>query len=377
MSVDLYVCPLQILMLIKEVEGKRVKEFYDFTRSLYKNDPEFISHIDSDIEALFNSKTNSALSEGNAKRWLLYNDKDEVIGKIAAFHSSRLKLAGIGFFDCIDNLSAASLLFETAENWLKSEGHTHIEAPINFGERDKYWGLLVDGFKNPSYQENYNYPYYQRLFELNGYTKQIEQTTSETKPEYIGKEQFKSIPKDISDKYRFEHIKLNKLDRYLTDFVEVYNKAWSSHDFFVPVTHKKIKRLFKSMRPIIREDLIWFAYSGNTPVSFYVSIIDVNQIFKKLNGKMDWWAKLKFLYYKRRIKVDRIRGIAFGIVPEHQGKGIYTGMVTKMYQVFEKDPYLRSTELSWIGDFNPKMHALFAKVGAVKTKTHFTYEKHL
>ena len=37
--------------------------------------------------------------------------------------------------------TAASLLFDTAREWLKSRGMEAMDGPINFGETDKYWGL--------------------------------------------------------------------------------------------------------------------------------------------------------------------------------------------------------------------------------------------
>jgi hypothetical protein len=37
--------------------------------------------------------------------------------------------------------------------------------------------------------------------------------------------------------------------------------------------------------------------------------------------------------------------------------------------------YFRRSELSWIGDFNPKMHSLFNALGAHTSKIHYTYIK--
>lgn len=364
------------MKLINVLHDEEKRLFTTLPRILYKDDPEFISHLDQDIDKVFDE---SLIQEGvqDFNRWILMDDGN-VIGKIAAFYSENLKIAGIGFFDCIDDVHAAEMLFSAAESWLKQNGYTEIQAPINFGERDKYWGLLVEGFKDPSYQENYNFPYYKRLFELNGYEKEFEQTTSEASPENVKSQKlinFNDI--GIPPEYEFRHLQKKRLMSYAKDFAKVYNSAWRERDFFAPVSEEKIKKMLKSMRPILRDDIIWFAYFKGEPVAFFVNIIDVNQIFKKLNGRFDWWGKLKFLWYKSGTKVSRIRGIVFGIAPEHRGKGLYMGMIAKVYQVLKNDPDLKSAELSWIGDFNPKMLALLNKVGAVKTKTHVTYKKHL
>ncbi len=364
-------------LTIQSVESKKdVKAFHQFSRKLYANDPEYVSHIDQDIEAIFDPNKNSSFESGEAKRWLVMK-RDKVVGKVAAFNSKSTGQSGLGFFDCIDDQETANLLFDTGINWLTSCGLNRVEAPVNFGERDKYWGLMVEGFQNPSYQENYNFPYYQKLFENYGFKKSIEQTTSEAKPDGIDYLKYKRFTDKLKERsnLRAEHFKLNEMNRFVRDFTSIYNKAWEGHEHFIPFTEERVRTLFMEMKPIIREDLLWFLYEGNKPVGFYLSIIELNQIFRYVNGNMNIWGKLKFLLYKKKVKISRIRGIIFGVVPEYQNKGVYSIMIMSMYEVMKNDPDLVSTELAWIGDFNPKMHALFDSLNAVKTKVHFTYEK--
>jgi hypothetical protein len=366
-------------MEIIEVKSKKqIKAFHQFTRDLYKDDNEFISHIDAEIEAIFNPKKNTEFKNGNAKRWLVFN-QGKVQGKIAAFYNIKSKQSGVGFFDCINDQNVANTLFETACDWLKTNNQTQVEAPINFGERDKYWGLMVEGFKRPSYQENYNFPYYQQLFENFGFEKEIEQTTSEAFPdsERIKKFQRAAERADEIPGLKVEHFTFKQMDRFIEAFTSIYNQAWKQHSHYVELSRSRVAKLFKEMKPILREDILWFTFKDGEPIAFYLSIIDVNQIFKNLNGKLNLWGKLKFLWYRSRVKIDRIRGIIFGVIPEYQNKGLYSLMVLKMYEVVVNDPYIKSTELAWIGDFNPRMHALFRSINAQKTKLHYTYKKDL
>ena len=96
-------------------------------------------------------------------------------GRIAAFIDKNLAYTydqptgGIGFFECINDKESAFLLFDTAREWLKERGMEAMDGPINFGETDKYWGLLVNGFTHPSFEVPYNPPYYQDLFESYGF----------------------------------------------------------------------------------------------------------------------------------------------------------------------------------------------------------------
>ncbi len=362
---------------IKEVNSSReIKSWHQFSRDLYADDDDYISHIDQDIDSIFNPNENSEFETGDAKRWLAV-ENDRIVGRIAAFYTNKHQQAGLGFFDCIDDQEIANCLFDVGNQWVKKMGFDRVEAPVNFGERDKYWGLLVSGFKSPSYQENYNFPYYQKLFENYGFKVCIEQTTSEGRPGQIDLSKYQRFSERISrsGSYRIEHYSHRESERYVKDFVTIYNDAWKHHSHFVPFTVDRIRSLFAKMKPIIREELLVFMYDKDKPIGFYLSIIELNQIFKHINGNMNWWGKLKFYYYLRTKKITKIRGIIFGVTSEYQNKGLYALMIMDVYKTMVENPYIESTELAWIGDFNPKMHALFKSLNAQPSKVHFTYEK--
>ena len=44
-----------------------------------------------------------------------------------------------------------------------------------------------------------------------------------------------------------------------------------------------------------------------------------------------------------------------------------------MPKIFKKKSWLEELELSWVGDFNPKMIAIYEALGAHKVKTHITF----
>lgn len=370
-------------MRITEVTTPRqAKEFIKVQHKLYKKDEHWVSPLDQDIQEVFDEHENSFFKTGEAKRWLLLSKRGRLIGRVAAFYSEKnvdkagRKIGGMGFFECINNKDAAFLLFDTCKNWLKSKDIRVMDGPINFGEKDRFWGLMVQGFKNPSYLENYNPPYYQQFFEAYGFEKLFEQSTSEITLEDFNFERFNKLASRVLNNpvYSFEHYRDNQIDKFAADFVSIYNQAWASRPDFVPMTMERVMLTLKSLRPILKEDLIWFAYANNEPAGFYINTIDVNQIFKHLKGKMNLWAKLKFLWYRKFGRVDRARGIVFGVIPKYQNLGLETGMIMKLYEAIMKYKHLRASELSWIGDFNPKMHSLFQALGAKTTKVHYTYQ---
>ena len=166
-------------MQIVEIKQKKDwKLFHKVPQIIYKNDPNWIATLEKEVEDVFTASENKAHKNGIARLWILKDAKNALIGRIAAFvdiqrntdHPEQLKEGGIGFFECINDKAAAALLFKTAETFLGAQDIQVIDGPVNFGQRDKFWGLLVRGFEPPLYQENYNPPYYEQFFLEHGYT---------------------------------------------------------------------------------------------------------------------------------------------------------------------------------------------------------------
>lgn len=351
-------------------------EFINFPKKIYKGDLNYIMPLDKDIQDVFNPKENPYFETGDCVRWLV-KEGNETVGRIAAFYSkiakTEVKTGACGFFECINNQEVANLMFDTAKGWLIENGCEYMDGPVNFGDRDSFWGLMVSGFASPSYRENYNFPYYKALFENYGFKSEIEQTTSLITESTFNFERFSKLASRVfaNPVYTFEHIKLNNINKFAKDFITIYNKAWAFHENFVPMTMEKILIRMNQMKPILVEDLNWFVYANGEPVGFYLTVLDVNQVFKHVNGKMDWLGKLKFLYYKRQVK--RVRGIVFGVVPEYHNLGLEVALIMKFREKLLASNHFTENELAWIGDFNPKMLSMFESMGAQPIKKHITY----
>ena len=359
------------------VDGKGLSDaFRDFPKQLYKADANYIMPLDADIDQVFDPAGNPAFETGECIRWIL-KDGAAVIGRIAAFYN-RIPETGVlmgacGFFECKDDMEAARVLFDASRDWLKSKNCTYMDGPVNFGERDSFWGLMVEGFASPSYRENYNFPYYKHLFETYGFKAEIGQTTSLIEDKTFNFERFSKLAVRIMSNpaYTYDYIHKDNLKKYAADFIEIYNKAWAFHENFVPMTMEKIMLRMKQMKPILVEELNVFVYHDGHPVAFYINVLDVNQIFKHVNGKMNLIGKLKFLYYKRSVK--RVRGIVFGVIPTHHNLGIEVAMIMKFRDALVKGGKFTENELAWVGDFNPKMLSMFESMGARPVKKHITY----
>jgi hypothetical protein len=282
----------------------------------------------------------------------------------------------MGFFECIHDHDAAMLLFDTARAWLKERGMEAMDGPINFGETDKYWGLLVDGFTHPSYEIAYNHPYYQQLFESYGFRTYFKQEGFHLDITEPLPPRFQRIAEWIAQKpeYEFKHFEWKKADQFIRDFVLVFNEAWASFKAnFEPLEVPYIRKTLKKARAIIDEKFIWIAYNKGKPIAIYLMYPDVNQILKKLNGKLTVPAMLKFLYLKKRKTMTRARGVLMGVIPKFQGHGVEAGIILKLVEVFRNKPHYTEIEFSWVGDFNPKMRKIFLSVGCKSVKHYITY----
>lgn len=370
-------------MQLTEVKSKKEQRaFLDVPRELYKDDSNWVCQLDKDINSTFDPQENIFYSHGEAIRWVLRDNQGKLIGRIAAFINENKaefegkRMGGLGFFESINDKKAAWMLLDAAKEWLVARGVKYIIGPINFGENDNYWGLLVEGFTNPSYGMNYNHPYYQEFFESYGFKTKMEQMTNHLDIRDGLNPRFVKIASYVLERRKnvtVKHFDMNQFDQFADDFMSIYNKAWAEHENFTPIKREYVKETFRKIKPVHDPKLINFAYVNGEPASFVLALPDVNQIFKKFNGKLNLWNKLRFLWYKKRKAINRIRVVVMGTAPKYQGMGLESVITYKSFEgAMERGHYVEG-ELSWVGDFNNKMIAIHKGLGAVPGKKHITY----
>ncbi len=370
-------------MQLIEVRTKaEINRFHKVPSLIYKNDPYWIPHIRQDVEKVFDPEKNKVYRDGaQVIRWIL-TDNGKDIGRVAAFinpvtvNITDQPTGGMGYFESIDDKTAAEILFNACINWLKERGIEAMDGPVNFGERNQYWGLQVTNFDNPPiYLMNYNLPYYQKFFEDFGFRIYFEQYTywrsilEPAQPIFYRKyNQIKNDPK-----FEITNIKGKKLESVAEDFRIVYNAAWGNHEHFKTMSKEGAQKLFKTMKAVIDPEIIIFVYYEQKPVAFYINLPELNQIFKFVNGELNIIGKLKFLWHKWRHTSDRLMGLIFGVVKEWQGHGLEAGMIIYAEKTIVPLGIYKDTVLSWIGDFNPKMIKVVENLGATRWRTYYTY----
>jgi hypothetical protein len=369
-------------MKLKEVISRQdVQHFLNVVELIYKDDSTYVRPLDQVVEEVFDPSENKFFKHGRACRFVLYDDSNMVIGRIAAFVNDKkggkedVPVGGVGYFECIDDEAAAFTLFDEACVWLKKQGMKGMEGPINFGENDRFWGLLVEGFTHPGFGMQYNPPYYKKLFEAYGFKPHYDQITNHLDLTRPFPERFWKIARWVVDKpdYTFKHFKWSNADQFLDDFVTIYNDAWQYHENFTPINKEALRVNMTKSRAFMEERLIWYAYHNNQPVACIVMYPDVNELIKGFKGKLSQVNKLRFAWRRWRKKYTRTRVVVMGVRPKYQRSGLESGLFWQLRDVMGQFGHIREMELSWVGDFNPKMRALHESLGATFGKKHITY----
>ncbi len=368
--------------LIEVTDEATAREFIDVHVIINQPNPNWIRPLDKDIVEVFDRKKNKTFRFGDAIRWILRDSDGKPIGRIAAFTNKKYKnkgdemqVGGTGFFDCINNQDAADRLFDVAKHWLLQKGMEAMDGPINFGERDRWWGLLVEGFEPPVYCLNYNPPYYAELFENYGFRLFFNQFC-------FGMKAKKPLQQKLYDRhaavaadpdYSATYVKHNDLGKMAQDFATVYNKAWAGHGGLKQLSKEMVLKTFQTMKPVMDKRIIWFAYHKEEPIGMWINLPDLNQWFKFLHGRFGLFSKLKFLWVKATKPCNKFTGLVFGVVPEYQQKGVDSYLIIEaskmVHHVLEYEDY----EMQWIGDFNPKMIRVAESLGTYQSRRLTTY----
>jgi GNAT superfamily N-acetyltransferase len=370
---------------VRDKKNLAAREFLDLPKRLYRDNRNWVCPLDGDIESVFDPAKNKKLATGEAVRWIARDEQGRVVGRIAAFYNpddaamEDQPTGGVGFFEAENDQALANLLFDEAREWLRGKGMEAMDGPVNFGSRDAWWGLLVDGFEfQPLYTNPYNPPYYIELFENYGFKNYFNQYTYSRKMTAgdMNRTVYDRVKRlEESPGYRFDHIDIRNLEQVAEDFRMIYNKAWAGHSGVKPMEKADAVKMMKTLKPIIDPRLIYFAWFNDEPIGFFIMVPDLNRVIGRFGGKFGLinkfrlWCMLRFTR-----KADRIFAIIFGVSPEFHGKGIESGITHRFETEVSKGLPYKSLELAWVGDFNPIMMRMVENyVRATKHKTHVTY----
>lgn len=364
------------------------KYFHAVLNEVYRGNDQYVFPLRGDIEDVLSAK-NKVHDGDNLKLWVVLEEGKKPVGRIAAFVDRErneeldLPVGGIGYFESIEVDAVAELLFDAAEGWLAQAGMQAVDGPINFGERDKFWGLLVRGWYRPIYQETYNPPYYQRMFEERGYRPHEQCLTMRGVVSDFPADKLGQLAGRVRERYGLytKPIDKNNLRQGAEDFARAYNSAFNHWPYFKPLSGDDVYPTFQQMKPIMDPHLTCLAYDkDDQPIGMAGLIPDINCFMKGVNGQLNWKGLPLFLWRLKFQKHPRnCKGIAFGIVNEYQRMGVYPLMVDAMYQAgnqHNRKTY-KYVDMATIRGHNDVMVSTCRKMNTDIHRVHIAYRKAL
>ena len=308
-----------------------------------------------DIKKVFDPQQNSLLQKGNVRRWLAFDQYNLCAGRIAAFYLPGADTGQVGFFETIRDEGVAHELFRTAERWLQEHGCTGIEGPVNFGEKDRFWGLMTEGFESKGlYLDNFNPSYYYSYFHSFGFETKDTIYTYRLNQERIPAKKLDDIA-DWSEKkfgYTITHFKWDEKKRFAAAIHSIYTASFKAEKRIAHLLPDDIVYLLDQVKPLLNEDHCWLAFRAEVPVGFI--------LFLKEPSPM-------------RHQPGILKGFAFATIPAMRGKGVEMALCRALHKQLEKEERKYEIMLSGINACTARMNSLISKIGGEKIKVHQTF----
>ncbi|MFP4624488.1 MAG: N-acetyltransferase family protein [Gemmatimonadota bacterium] len=348
---------------------------------IYADDPAWVPPLRSDVRKLMASG-HPFHQHAETEFFLALDSAGEVVGRIAAavnhvyndFHDTRTGF--IGLFESVDDSDVATLLLDTAGDWLRAQGMTEAIGPFNLSTNDELYspGIQLDAFdRPPTLLMAHNRPYYSRLFEDAGWEKRKDLLSYWLRDRDLPPERLLNGMERMTGRIQgleLRQIRLRELEREVELVKEIYNSAWEKNWGFAPLTEAEIEHLAATLKPIIDERFAMLALVHGEPIGFALALPDYNQALRHVNGRLFPLGLLKLLWHRRHI--NRLRVFTLGLKPEYRRKGIDALFYLRIYQNGVKAGF-HEAEASWILEDNWGMRRGLERMGGQVYKTYRVY----
>jgi hypothetical protein len=328
-------------------------------------------------------RQNAYFTHGDAE-YFLARRGGRVVGRVTAqvdhafnaFHENRWGM--FGFLDFEDDQEVLDALLEQAATWLAARGRDRMVGPMDFQMNDES-GVLIEGFdREPMIKQPWHPPYYQQRCEDAGMRKAMDLLmwersvfdSQQVSPQLL------RIAQRARDRYgvRIRPMSRVHLRRELDEFAKVYNSAWSRNWGFVPYSERDLDAYALDLQLVYARDWFMIAEVDGQTAGMAITIPDINQVLKKMRGRLlplGWWHYLN----KGRI-IDRVRVGFLGVIPEFQHTGAGVALYLAQYRSGERTRQ-PGGEMGWILETNHSMNRAMEALGGRIVKRFRIYEREL
>ncbi len=373
---------------IRPVRTKKDKKaFVDFAWEVYKDDPSWVPPLKDEVHGLITPGKNPWFEHAKAEFWLAERG-GKVIGRISAQVDELVQeymakgIGNWGFLDALDE-EAAHALIKTAEEWLRRQGMNRALGPISLSIWDEP-GLEIEGFEeDPTVMMGHHRPQYRGWIESAGYEKSKDLLTYEVD---IAHWDDPKINRLIAAGERNPHIRIRMVDKSKFNeeariILNILNDAWSNNWGYVPLTEAEIAYAGKKLKPIIYNELVRVAEIDGEPVAFMITIPDINELTKDLNGELFPFNFIKLLWRLRKPRTRRARVPLMGVAKKLHQSRIASMLAFMLIEYTRRDCVakfgIKIGEFGWILEDNKGMLSIAELPGARVNHRYRIFDKAL
>ena len=363
------------------------RAFVDLAWTVYDGDPAWVPPLKDEVHGLITPGRNPWFEHAEARLWLAERD-GEPVGRISAQVDALVQQhmgSGTGQWGMLESLDegAAQALLAAAEQWLSEQGMTRSVGPFSLSVWDEV-GLEVKGFEQPpTLMMPHHRPAYQAWVEAAGYAKARDLLTYEVD---IASWNDPMIDRLIAMGERNPRIRIRTVDKSRFDaearlILGLLNDAWSDNWGFVPLTEAEIAYAGKKLKPVIYEDLVRIAELDREPVAFMITLPDVNELIRDLDGRLFplGWAKL--LWRLRNPRTSRVRVPLMGVAKKLHQTRLASQIAFMLIEYIRRDAVgkfgVATGEFGWILEDNKGMLSIAELPSARVNHVYRVYEKAL
>ena len=375
-------------LTIRPVRTKKDKKaFVDLAWEVYKDDPAWVPPLKDEVHGLITPGKNPWFEHAKAEFWLAERG-EKLVGRISAQVDALVEehmgkgTGQWGMFEVLDGEAAATLI-KTAEDWLRGQGMTRALGPISLSIWDEP-GLEIEGFDEPpTAMMGHHKPEYKGWIEAAGYSKAKDLLTYEVD---IAHWNDPKIDRLIAAGERNPHIRIRMADKSkfaqeARTILNILNEAWSNNWGYVPLTESEIAYAGKKLKPIIYNELVRIAEIDGEPVAFMLTIPDINELTKDLNGELFPFNFIKLLWRLRKPKVKRARVPLMGVARKLHHSRMASMLAFMMIEYTRRDCVgkfgIDTGEFGWILEDNKGMLSIAELPGARVNHRYRIFEKAL
>jgi hypothetical protein len=364
----------------------QVRRFVRIPFRLYQNHPQWVPPLFIDAEMYLNREKHPYYGHSDAEFFIATRDGRDV-GRIAAlenrnfngYHNSRQ--AQFYFFDCEDDSEAAAGLFERVIEWAQGRGLDRLVGPKGFGPLDGY-GLLVEGYEHRQMMTmmNYNYPYYVRLVEAQGFVKEVDFISC-----YVEVEKF-NLPERVHRiAERVQERGTLKVERFQTKrdlkawagrIGAAYNQAFINNWEYVPLTEAEIKFVLDNLMLVADPRLIKIITHDQQVVGFLFAFPDISAALQRARGRLLPFGIIDLMLSLRRTDGVALNGM--GILEEFQGRGGNALLYSEMVKTMQDERYpFQYADLTQVAESAVQMRQDLINLGGKPYKNHRVFQKRI